>query len=294
MPTVAPEEIERIGTGILRAAGASDEEARIIMEHLVGANLAGHDSHGIILLPTYIARINHTHIVPGRRHGGGARDPQQRAHQRQLGLRIRRHHPRHGNGHRQGPRTPGVGHHHLPAEPRRAPGGLPADGGARRHDRPDHLRTPGAAPRPWLRSAGARRAPRHQPAVGRLPQRPRRAGLSGHGDQRGGWRQAGRAAQPRRGRATRLGDRQTRRAHHRPRRLLRRRRHPAHGRRPGAQGLCAVVHGRDPVRPSHRPRFSASTRRAGTTTAPSWPSSTSRRSARSPSSSATSPTSSRT
>ena len=65
MPTVAPEEIERIGTGILRAAGASDEEALIIMEHLVGANLAGHDSHGIILLPTYIARIKRSHIVPG-------------------------------------------------------------------------------------------------------------------------------------------------------------------------------------------------------------------------------------
>jgi uncharacterized oxidoreductase len=35
------------------------------MEHLVGANLAGHDSHGIILLPTYITRIKRGHIVPG-------------------------------------------------------------------------------------------------------------------------------------------------------------------------------------------------------------------------------------
>ncbi|GIX46482.1 MAG: hypothetical protein KatS3mg131_0693 [Candidatus Tectimicrobiota bacterium] len=31
----------------------------------MGANLAGHDSHGIILLPTYIERIKRGHIVPG-------------------------------------------------------------------------------------------------------------------------------------------------------------------------------------------------------------------------------------
>jgi len=35
------------------------------MEHLVGANLAGHDSHGLILLPRTIARIKRGHIVPG-------------------------------------------------------------------------------------------------------------------------------------------------------------------------------------------------------------------------------------
>ena len=65
MPTLAPAELERTGTDILLAAGASDEEAQIVMEHLVGANLAGHDSHGIILLPTYVARIKRAHIVPG-------------------------------------------------------------------------------------------------------------------------------------------------------------------------------------------------------------------------------------
>src|SRR5258708_2940867 len=55
----------RSGMGLLRAAGASAEEAQTVMEHLVGANVAGHDSHGLILLPTYIARIKRGHIVPG-------------------------------------------------------------------------------------------------------------------------------------------------------------------------------------------------------------------------------------
>lgn len=65
MPIVAAEQLHHIGAGIFRAAGASVEEAQIVMEHLVGANLAGHDSHGMILLPTYIDRIKRGHIVPG-------------------------------------------------------------------------------------------------------------------------------------------------------------------------------------------------------------------------------------
>lgn len=65
MPTVSPEQLHDIGYAILQAAGTPAEEAQIVMEHLVGANLAGHDSHGIILLPTYINRVKLGHIVPG-------------------------------------------------------------------------------------------------------------------------------------------------------------------------------------------------------------------------------------
>lgn len=65
MPIFTPENIHDAGKALLLAAGASAEEAQIVMEHLVGANLAGHDSHGLILLPTYINRIKRGHIVPG-------------------------------------------------------------------------------------------------------------------------------------------------------------------------------------------------------------------------------------
>ena len=36
------------------AAGCSAEEARLTAEHLVGANLAGHDSHGVGMVPRYV------------------------------------------------------------------------------------------------------------------------------------------------------------------------------------------------------------------------------------------------
>jgi len=65
MPIFTPEQLHHTGVPLFRAAGASAEEAQIVVEHLVGANLAGHDSHGMILLPTYIARMKRGDIVPG-------------------------------------------------------------------------------------------------------------------------------------------------------------------------------------------------------------------------------------
>ena len=65
MPTASAEHLREIGVGLLRAAGASEEEAATVARHTVGANLAGHDSHGIMLIPTYIDRIRRGHIVPG-------------------------------------------------------------------------------------------------------------------------------------------------------------------------------------------------------------------------------------
>jgi LDH2 family malate/lactate/ureidoglycolate dehydrogenase len=65
MPIVHAERLTRIGTALLKAAGASDEEAGAVAVGCVNANLAGHDSHGIIAIPTYIDRIKAGHIVPG-------------------------------------------------------------------------------------------------------------------------------------------------------------------------------------------------------------------------------------
>jgi uncharacterized oxidoreductase len=39
---------------VFRAAGSSDREAGLIARHLVEANLCGHDSHGVGVLPAYI------------------------------------------------------------------------------------------------------------------------------------------------------------------------------------------------------------------------------------------------
>ena len=65
MPRVAAERLQRIGAALLVAAGSPAEEADVVMRHCIDANLAGHDSHGIIQIPTYIDRIQAGHIVPG-------------------------------------------------------------------------------------------------------------------------------------------------------------------------------------------------------------------------------------
>src|SRR5450756_2362138 len=67
MPLVQADRLTRIGAALLRAAGASAEEANAVAVGCVNANLAGHDSHGVIAIPTYIDRIKVGHIVPGAR-----------------------------------------------------------------------------------------------------------------------------------------------------------------------------------------------------------------------------------
>ncbi len=65
MPTVQADRLTDIAAQLLKGVGASEEEAEIISRHSIGANLAGHDSHGIIQIPTYIDRAKRGHIVPG-------------------------------------------------------------------------------------------------------------------------------------------------------------------------------------------------------------------------------------
>jgi len=47
--------VSHVSRALLRAAGASEERRRAV--GCVQANLAGHDSHGVIAIPTYIDRI---------------------------------------------------------------------------------------------------------------------------------------------------------------------------------------------------------------------------------------------
>ena len=67
MPIVQADRLTKIGAALLRAAGASKDEADAVALGCINANLAGHDSHGIIAIPTYIDRIKVGHIVPGEK-----------------------------------------------------------------------------------------------------------------------------------------------------------------------------------------------------------------------------------
>jgi uncharacterized oxidoreductase len=65
MPKIPADRLEHVSAALLVGAGASHEEAEIVARGCVAANLAGHDSHGVIQIPSYIDRIKVGHIVPG-------------------------------------------------------------------------------------------------------------------------------------------------------------------------------------------------------------------------------------
>jgi uncharacterized oxidoreductase len=54
MPTFAGSELKKVAHDIFRAAGATDREATIVGDALTEANLAGHDSHGVLRIPEYV------------------------------------------------------------------------------------------------------------------------------------------------------------------------------------------------------------------------------------------------
>ena len=62
---VKADKLTQIVTDLVTGAGASREEALCVAKGVVLANLTGHDSHGVIAIPTYIDRIDKGHIVPG-------------------------------------------------------------------------------------------------------------------------------------------------------------------------------------------------------------------------------------
>src|SRR5689334_17739314 len=52
---------------IFKAAGAPDDLATEVAEGLVGSNLAGHDSHGVLRIPFYLDMIKEGQLVPDAR-----------------------------------------------------------------------------------------------------------------------------------------------------------------------------------------------------------------------------------
>lgn len=61
------EKLTTLSAAILQAAGASAENARLVSEHLVEANLKGHDSHGIGMVPSYVHGIMKGLVLPDKR-----------------------------------------------------------------------------------------------------------------------------------------------------------------------------------------------------------------------------------
>ena len=51
---IEPDRLHAFTMAICRADGSSDAEAKLVADHLVLANLYGHDSHGVGMMPSYI------------------------------------------------------------------------------------------------------------------------------------------------------------------------------------------------------------------------------------------------
>lgn len=67
MPVVSHKRLFTFAAAIYQAVGAPPEHAAIVARHQVGANLAGHDSHGVRLLPSYVTAIERGHLDPAAR-----------------------------------------------------------------------------------------------------------------------------------------------------------------------------------------------------------------------------------
>ena len=57
MPTFKESTLRDVVKHVFEAAGSEPQEAEVITDHLVRANLMGHDSHGVGMIPDYIANL---------------------------------------------------------------------------------------------------------------------------------------------------------------------------------------------------------------------------------------------
>src|SRR5438876_5120763 len=63
---IAAEPLKRLVAALFGRAGCQAGEAERISHYLVEANLAGHDSHGVIRVPSYISWLQTGKVVPNQ------------------------------------------------------------------------------------------------------------------------------------------------------------------------------------------------------------------------------------
>lgn len=56
--------LRRVVAAMVTAGGSAEAEADLVADHLVAANLAGHDSHGVGMMPTYVRHLKAGLLVP--------------------------------------------------------------------------------------------------------------------------------------------------------------------------------------------------------------------------------------
>ena len=64
MPNFSADRLRYIGTALLDAIGSPHQRSAWVTETLVRANLAGHDSHGVMRLPQYVNQVRQGYVLP--------------------------------------------------------------------------------------------------------------------------------------------------------------------------------------------------------------------------------------
>ena len=65
MPRISASLLREFADALLLAGGASEDEASLVASSLVGANLRGYDSHGVMRIPYYIQAMHDGEVLPG-------------------------------------------------------------------------------------------------------------------------------------------------------------------------------------------------------------------------------------
>src|SRR6202012_5514039 len=66
MVAIKVEPLIALVADVFAGVGSSQQEAERVARSLVGANLAGHDSHGVIRVPRYVGWVESGDIVPNQ------------------------------------------------------------------------------------------------------------------------------------------------------------------------------------------------------------------------------------
>jgi uncharacterized oxidoreductase len=67
--SIAPQRLKDYVASVFRAAGSEPDEAEVVADHLVEANRAGHDSHGVMRVYKYVDWVKAGQVVPNRHAG---------------------------------------------------------------------------------------------------------------------------------------------------------------------------------------------------------------------------------
>jgi uncharacterized oxidoreductase len=66
MPSFTPQALHALTSLVVTRMGSAPDETREVADHLVRANLSGHDSHGVGMLPAYVRLLHDKLLVPNQ------------------------------------------------------------------------------------------------------------------------------------------------------------------------------------------------------------------------------------